>query len=84
MTNINLKKWQHPTTGEVRVYVNSARLWPGVKLWFFRAEAAGQAFADFRIVGVRDACARRAAEDLANEIGSECGGDWNRLLAMAQ
>lgn len=33
-TKTTLKKWIHPTTGEIRIYVNSDTLSEGSKIWF--------------------------------------------------
>jgi hypothetical protein len=74
-----LKTWQHPKTGEIRVYVNDSRLWGGARVYFF--ERPGD-FADCR-VEARDPAARRQAERVANEIGESVRGSWSALLAAA-
>lgn len=76
-----IKAWTHPTTKEVRVYVNDPRLWRGVKLFFFLNEIGKLRTVDYTIQGGGQA--RAEAEEVANEIGQACGGEWDALLAMA-
>jgi hypothetical protein len=78
-----LKSWTHPTTGQIRIYVNDSRLWRGVKLFFSLQETGKIRFADFAIQGAHGQ-ARFEAEQVAEEIGARCAGDWDQLVSMAQ
>lgn len=43
-----LKLWNHPTTGETRVYVNSESLSKGTKVWLTEDKENGHGFFDIR------------------------------------
>jgi hypothetical protein len=71
-----LSRWAHPSTGEVRVYVNDKILGRACKLFF----VDDNGFASFRLTG--DVTAQ--AKQLAESIGQKFLGDWSAMVASAR
>lgn len=74
-----LRKWEHPTTKEIRIYVNSERLGRGAKVYFF----ADRDFADFK-TQAESLVSKRQAITIAEQIGEEYNGDWAAMLQDAR
>ena len=71
-----LAEWLHPSTGEVRVYVNDKILGRACKLFFVNDNG----FASFRLTGE----VTMQAKQLAESIGQKFLGDWSAMVASAR
>jgi len=71
-----LAKWLHPSTGELRVYVNDKALGRACKLFFFNDNG----FASFQLTGE----VTMHAKQLAESIGQKFLGDWSAMVALAR
>lgn len=75
-----LSRWQHPATGEVRIYVNDPSLWRGTKVYFFARE---NDFSDYRVIA-EGPQAHDAARQVAEEIGQKFNGSFAAMLEAAK
>lgn len=75
-----LGRWQHPNTGEVRIYVNDPSLWRGTKVYFFARE---NDFADYKVIA-EGPQAHDAARQVAEEIGQRFNGSFSAMLEAAK
>ena len=73
-------KWCHPSTGELRLYVNSRDLWRGTKVWF--------TLGDHGMVNVNvsasEPAAQPSAKKLAYEIADKYAGSFDAIAALAK
>jgi hypothetical protein len=80
--NVKLGTWKHPTTGQVRIYINSPRLNRGVKL--FAVEAADNPLGmDIQNSGCQTMVDRQDCEAVSQQVLQACGFDWATLVEMA-
>ena len=78
-TGWTLGKWSHPSTGELRLYVNSRDLWRGSKVWFTSQDGYAVANTQASELG-----AKNAAQKLADEVGAKFAGSFDAMLAAAK
>jgi hypothetical protein len=80
--NIKLGTWTHPTTRQVRIYINSPRLNRGVKL--FAVEAKDNPLGmDIQHNGCQTMIDLQDCEALSQQVLQACGFDWATLVQMA-
>jgi hypothetical protein len=80
--NVKLGTWTHPTTGQVRIYINSPRLNRGVKL--FAVEATDNPLGmDIQNRGCQTMIDRQDCEAVSQQVLQACGFDWSKLVEMA-
>ena len=80
--NVKLGTWTHPTTGQVRIYINSPRLNRGVKL--FAVEAKDNPLGmDIQNSGCQTMIDRQDCEAVSQQVLQACGFEWSKLVEMA-
>ncbi len=74
---MTLNAWNHPSTGQTRLYLNDSDLGRGDKVFFFQSDV-DTSFADVSVRG------GKLAHELAERMGQKFFGDWEKMVEAAQ